>query len=689
MSDSDLSDLLLRWQARGWLRPIDVVFAFFVRRDSPESDPWLMLAAALVSHQAGRGHVHLDLAAVLEQPELVLAIPPEGTRFRERSLDPDRPERVLSGLKLSRWLSALADPRWVAVGPEAGAGTTPLVLEGARLSLRRYWQCEREVWSELSRRLGTPVDPVPESRQIRRILDALLPTVSLQGQSTDWQRMACALMARSRFGVITGGPGTGKTTTVVRLLALLQILAQSGAAEGGRPLRIRLAAPTGKAAARLSASILRELDRLAPLLLEWGVGIPASIPRSVTTLHRLMGGQRESRHFRHHRDNPLWVDVLVIDEASMVGLELMADVLAALPGEARLILLGDRDQLASVEAGSLLGELCQRALEGGYTPETRAWLADATGHEIEAGLIDPAGTPLDQAVVMLRRNFRFSEASGIGRLAWAVNSGDPAAVEQVWRQGYADLAWFSIREQGGLFGKLVVDGVETGGSMVVGSEKNGEFSTRQGGYRSYLQCVRDKRPALDAEPVRFDEWAREVARIHGAFQVLCVLRQGPWGVEGLNGRIARHLREAGLIPGGREWYAGRPVMITRNNHELGLMNGDIGITLELPVAGRWLLRVAFPGKDGAEEAIRWFPPSHLTSVETVYALTVHKSQGSEFSRVVLVLPDHLTPILTRELLYTGITRARDGFLLACGGDRALLAQAVTRRIVRASGLLTH
>ncbi|MBF0190134.1 MAG: exodeoxyribonuclease V subunit alpha [Magnetococcales bacterium] len=695
MTPSDMLALLARWQDYSWLRPMDVAFAGFLQEMAPACDPWLLLAAALVSHQAGRGHVQLDLGAVLAHPELALALPPEGVRVPELR-DLDRPDRVLAGLDLKRWQDALTHPvvvQWDSGGEEVS--NTPLVFYRNCLYLRRHWQCEQEVRAGLAWRLATPVTPMPQARAIRRILDGLLPISTGLGNRADWQRMACALMARSRFGVITGGPGTGKTTTVVRLLALLQLLALGGQLEeekesGGkppRPLRIRLAAPTGKAAARLSDSITGEIDRLARTGQGWGKETDLAIPRQVTTLHRLLGAQPESRHFRHNATHPLWIDVLVIDEASMVGLELMADVLAALPASARLFLLGDRDQLASVEAGSLLGELCQRAVAGHYTPQTALWLQESTGHPLEDERIDPDGTPLDQAVVMLRRNFRFSESSGIGRLAQAVNTGDPDAVAAIWNQGYEDLAWFAMAEQEALFAALVVDGVEVVNSVVVASSRGGEYAARRGGYRGYLACVRERRPALEAGPEAFDRWATEVACVHGGFQVLCVLRQGPWGVEGLNGRIACHLREAGWIPGGREWYPGRPVMITRNNHELGLMNGDIGITLERPVEGQWALRVAFPGKSGTDETVRWFPPSRLSHVETVFALTVHKSQGSEFSRVALVLPDHPTPILTRELLYTGITRARDGFVLACAGDRSLLQQAVTRRVTRAGGVV--
>ncbi|MBF0628708.1 MAG: exodeoxyribonuclease V subunit alpha [Magnetococcales bacterium] len=688
-SPESLLALLTRWQERGWLRPMDVAFATFLRQEGTEADPRLLLAAALVSHQAGRGLVQLDLAATLADPETTLALPPEGSGGHDPT-DPDLPARWLADIELTGWLHALTDPQRVAPAAAAAASTTPLVLDQTRLFLRRFWQCQQEVESALRDRLENAGFSLPPATALRPVLDTLLPTTTPFGADADWQRMACALMTGRRFGIITGGPGTGKTTTVVRLLALLQILTlQQEKQTPARPLRMALAAPTGKAAARLSSSLTRELDRLTMNGRFRDEAILATIPRQVTTLHRLLGAQRESRHFRHHAGNPLWLDLLVIDEASMVGLELLADLLAALPQTARLILLGDKDQLDSVEAGALLGTWCQRALAGHYTPETAAWLHAATGHTLDPALIDPTGTPLDQAVVMLRRNFRFSATSGIGQLAQAVNAGDPQAVTRIWQQKFHDLSLYSLRAQPEIFAELVVAGDAGGASMVVGSLRHDEYATRQGGYRAYLAQMRQHQPPLEASEADLDRWAGAVIRCHGAFQVLCLLRQGPWGVEGLNERIACDLRAAGCIPTGQGWYPGRPVMVTRNNHELGLMNGDIGITLERPVEGKRSLRVAFPGPEGSDAAIRWFPPSRLTEVETVFAMTVHKSQGSEFSRVLLVLPEHRSALLTRELIYTAITRARDGFTLVCAGEITLLEQAVSRKRLTTPVPLPH
>lgn len=681
----DLLALLHDWADRGWLRALDAAFAGFLAREVPEAPVPALLAAALASHQLGRGHACLDLAATLHDPALALSLPPEGARLPQAAEAVPLPDAVLEGLTLDTWMAALAHPTLVGTG----AGASPLVHVRGRLYLRRYWQYEQDVRVGLARRLASaPSAAALPTDALRGMLDVLF--AGRATAQTDWQRVACALAARSGFAIVTGGPGTGKTTTVVRLLALLQGLAMRAATAETppRPLRIRLAAPTGKAAARLNESIAGAVASLPLAGLAGGEAVREHIPRKVTTLHRLLGSRPGSRRFRHDRHHPLALDVLVIDEASMVDLEMMAAVLDALPERARLVLLGDKDQLASVEAGAVLGELCRRASAGHYTPETAQWLTEVSGQAIPPDLVDPAGTALDQAVVMLRHSHRFSAASGIGRLAEAVNAGNPRGVDAVWRQTHDDIALLSLADATDpAFTALVVaGGPETDAPQQADLFAQPATLARHG-YAHYLRTLRDTHPRPDAPRAAFDAWARTVLAAHTAFQVLCALRRGPWGVEGLNVRIARLLREAALIDDAHDWYPGRPVLVTRNDYGLGLMNGDIGITLALPSPdGRgWTLRVAFPAGDG-EDGIRWVLPSRLQAVETVYALTVHKSQGSEFGHAALVLPDTLNPILTRELLYTGITRARRFLTVTEPAGRHLLGQAVQRRVLRASGL---
>jgi exodeoxyribonuclease V alpha subunit len=692
-SPARMRDLLDGWTARGWLRELDRTFADFLAREVDDAPPLAILGAALASHQLGRGHVCLDLRATLEDSSFVLSMPPDGDAPEER---PALPAEVLAGIGLPAWRAAFSHPRLAA----SGAGDTPLVLSGTRLYLRRYWQYEHDVRGAIDRRLARSVplrQALPE-REVRKILDGLFPASPRAeaggGVEADWQKMACALAAGNAFSIVTGGPGTGKTTTVVKLLALLQGLSL-GATGPGRPLRIRLAAPTGKAAARLNESIAGAVQRLPLDVLPNAEAVRARIPTEVVTLHRLLGSRPDSRRFRHHAGNPLPLDVLVVDEASMVDLEMMASVLAALPPDARLVLLGDKDQLASVEAGAVLGELCGRAQRGRYLPATRDWLLAVSGDRIGPDLLDAAGTPLDQAVAMLRRSYRFTSESGIGRLAEAVNAGDVSALRRLWTRGYADLARVTLAGQDdGSLRDWAIDGAAArfAGNAGARSGVEGEVPPPVG-YRHYLELLKARQPLAGAPRSAFDEWARGVLAAHARFQVLCALRRGPWGVDGLNQRIAGLLCREGLLPASQGWYLGRPVLVTRNDYGLGLMNGDIGITLALPQEGeggsdprRWKLRVAFPAGDG-HGGIRWVLPSRLQAVESVYAMTVHKAQGSEFAHASLVLPDSLSPVLTRELVYTGITRARHWFSLAEAGRNGFVLEAsIARRVRRASGL---
>ncbi|WP_322041921.1 exodeoxyribonuclease V subunit alpha [Paraburkholderia sp. J67] len=676
---------LERWVERGWLRALDGAFARFLLEEAPDVPPLLLLAAALASHQLGRGHVCLDLKATLDDPAFALSLPPDGPQTPSDE-PPQPPAEVLAGVTLEHWLAALDVPDLVG----AEGDNTPLVLTGTRCYLRRYWQYEQDVRAGIEARLAqrARIEAELPAEAARAALDALFvprAAKAAEGNRADWQKLACALAARSAFSIITGGPGTGKTTTVVKLLALLQTLAL-GSNVVARPLRIRLAAPTGKAAARLNESIAGAVARLPFEALAQRVDASAlrnAIPTAVTTLHRVLGTRPGSRRFRHDAANPLPVDVLVIDEASMVDLEMMAAVLDALPPTARLILLGDKDQLASVEAGAVLGELCDRAREGHYTEATRVWLEAATGERIDAVMLDAQGTPLDQAVAMLRESHRFASESGIGALAELVNIGDATGVAKIWRHGYTDLARLicPVHDDGPLRA-LIVDG-SVDEALVVR-----EGASQRRGYRHYLETMRTTRPAPGSTPEELAGWAAGVLKAHTEFQLLCALRRGAWGVEGLNRRVARLLQEEGLIEPLGDWYAGRPVLVTHNDYELGLMNGDIGIALDLPVEdGRPpVLRVAFPAGDGAG-GVKWVSPSRLQGVETVFALTVHKSQGSEFMHAALVLPDTYSPILTRELVYTGITRARAFLTLAVPEGRSVLDRAVVAKVQRASGLM--
>jgi exodeoxyribonuclease V alpha subunit len=385
-----LLNVLHSWVKADWIRWLDVEFAEFLYQEAHASaqdvSPLLLLAAALCSHQNGHGHLCLDLKLCLQSPDRVLLLPPEHSSHTPAIT----PAALLRQISTAQWISALHQDLLCATATQTAAtqaNNTPLVLDHSRLYLRRFWQYEQQIKQSLQQKLQTALD-VDEQR-LALMLNSLFPAPahSTTAGSPDWQKIACALSARTAFSIITGGPGTGKTTTVVKLLSLLQSLHCAG------ELRIKLAAPTGKAAARLSASISAQLT--SPNLVSAQQANSVSIPSEVTTLHRLLGPQRHSRFFKHNAANPLPVDVVVIDEASMVDVEMMAQLLDALPAQARLILLGDKDQLASVEAGAVLGSLCARANDAHYLPATAAWAQHVSGDLMPAHLLDGSGRPLE------------------------------------------------------------------------------------------------------------------------------------------------------------------------------------------------------------------------------------------------------------------------------------------------------
>lgn len=618
---SDVMDTWLeRAVAEGRLRSVDRAFARFLSTLDANADPRVLMAAALVSRELGEGHICVDVD-------------------------------TLAGMEPS-----LADAGgWLEQSPLVGTGvsSSPLVLDANLLYLRRFWRDEASVAAAILSRMNT----VPVPADFASELDRLFPADDTR---PDWQKVASAVAARGAFTVVTGGPGTGKTTTVVRLLGLLQTMAHK---RGEPRLRIRLAAPTGKAAARLNASIAGQIERL-----DVDEAVKQAIPAEVATLHRLLGSRPDTRSFRHDRDNPLHLDVLVIDEASMIDLEMMAATLDALPPAARLILLGDKDQLSSVEAGAVLGDLCARAEAGHYDAESQAWLADVAGADVTPWTDPEDARPLDQRVVMLRRSRRFGEGSGIGALAAAINAGDVSSVAGVFAGKHGDIAVAAPHPAA--IATLAIDGRGTAP-----------------GHRAYVDWLERERPAPDAPYAAFEAWGAGALVAYGRFQLLCATRLGESGVDKQNERIAQGLLDRGLIETATGWYEGRPVMVVRNDYALGLMNGDVGVTLWVPDGqGGMALRVAFAVMDEqGGERVRFVVPSRLSAVVTVFAMTVHKSQGSEFEHTALALPPEPSPVLTRELIYTGVTRARQAFTLLASAD--VLGYAVARKTRRASGLL--
>jgi exodeoxyribonuclease V alpha subunit len=620
----------------GELRRLSGAFARFIATlgaaGQSDSTP-LLLAALVLSELEGRGHSCLLLSDLAEAPAALLGWAEEDWKALAKAAKP-LPKNVKG------WIAQLAacEQVWQVGNLDYDQ---PLVLDDSRLYLRRYWRDETLV-ANCVRARALERHPV-EAAAVRTWLDVLFASqrTADEGAKPDWQKAACAVALRGSVAIITGGPGTGKTYTVARLLALLFAVAPDAARQ-----RVALAAPTGKAAARLKQAIDKALNDLAERV---GEALPlrelTTRMGAARTLHSLLGARPDSRAFAHHKGNPLDVDVLIVDEASMVHLEMMASLLDALPQGATLILLGDKDQLASVEAGAVLGDLCHDAQAGNYDAETLAYARAASGEDL--GAYAGAGGPLAQQTVMLRHSRRFG--GPIGRLALAVNRGDVDAALAVLREG-GPLRWIEHAHQ------------------------HHAIALAGDGYRPYLE-------QLKAGPTgSHEDWVRAVLQRFEAFRILCAVREGEWGVEGLNGAIELRLDHAGLIRRGGDWYVGRPVMVTRNDYGTQVFNGDIGLTLEDP-ARPGSLRVYFLEGDKVRSVLA----TRLRHVETAYAMTVHKSQGSEFAHTVLALPKEGGAVLARELVYTGITRASQEFTLVTPGA-AVLGEAILRRTHRASGL---
>lgn len=643
----------------GHLRQLDSAFARFVSSLDPDSGPTLAVAAAMLSRVEAMGHSCLPLSALCRPDAELFGWTPE-------AIEQAKPLWVTLPSEVTAWFDAIQSSAVVQTIGLTPDGGEPLVLDPTgdtpRLYLRRYWHDEQAVAAAVRRR-GACRDGVDEPL-LRRWIDRLFEPatrsephepIAPQQSDPDWQRVACAIAARGRITIITGGPGTGKTTTAARLLALLAAVSPQPA-----QLRIALAAPTGKAAARLRQSIDQSLQSLAGALSERVdlANLSAQLGPA-RTLHALLGAIPDSRKFRHHAGNPLAVDLVIVDEASMVHLEMMAALLDALPDAARLVLLGDKDQLASVEAGAVLGDLCSAAHHAGPEPDTARYIEATTGERVPAG--PAARSPLASQIVMLRRSRRFT--GPIGALARAVN--DEADPRQAAMLLQAD-------PQGALFAAERVPV-----AAIVAMAVSGRVGA-PACYRDYLERLTSQTAPPDTET--YTQWALDVLAAFDRFRVLCAIRDGQWGVSGLNQAIAEGLVQAGLLKPQTTWYVGRPVMVTRNEPSLGVYNGDVGIVL--PAAGAPdRLRVVFAATGG----IRSISPSRLAHVETAFATTVHKSQGSEFEHVALVLGARSGPVLTRELLYTGITRARQAFTLI-SEEGGLLDTAIARVTRRQTGL---
>jgi exodeoxyribonuclease V alpha subunit len=594
----------------GFVSPLDDHFARAIARIGGETSEAVILAAALAAGRVGEAHVCLDLAAVAgRSPEA-----PEA----------DAPLASFSFPALAEWLDLLQR------SPLVRGEDTPLVLDGTRLYLRRYYRYE----TDLARRIAVRASQRCEDVDRDALREALARLFPASGPSPRWQRVAAAVGLLGRFTVIAGGPGTGKTWTAARIVALL---VEQGLRRGFRP-RIHLLAPTGKAAARLRESIRESRGSL-----ECSEPVRAAIPDEASTIHRALGATPDGR-FGYDADRQLVTDAVIVDEASMVDLALMSRLLAAVPEHARVILLGDRDQLASVEAGSVLADICGG--EGGerlsrFSKSAASRVRELTGDEVPAAG-DSSG--IRDCVVHLREGRRFRQA--IGTLAVAIQAANVEGALEALRSDSAPEVSLLTPSQS-LAARL--------NPLAVA------------GYRAYLK---ERDPEKQLEPF-------------GRFRFLCAHRRGPDGVESVNGLIENALAAARLIRPSEPNYAGRPLLVTRNDLSTRLFNGDIGLIIQSTNTRKAL----FPGLDSEEasaQATRRISLSRLPAVETAFAITVHKSQGSEFDEVVVVLPEKPSPVLTRELLYTAVTRARERVTVI--GTPAIIRHAVEKPTERLSGL---
>lgn len=581
----------------------------------------LLFAATACSYVLGRGQVCIDLGAAANNWGL-----------------PD-----ISSSSEYAMLKSCITPESLATCHVVNHESGLFVLHNNRLYLSRYFTYEQQVLTQLINRLSAST-VVNKSSEINATLvnnfQLLFPNTSHDSE-LDWQAIAAAVACLQPVTVITGGPGTGKTTTVTKLLGAL--LSQTP------DLRIALAAPTGKAAARMTESIRQAREKMQDASKMQG------IPSDSFTLHRLLGWS--PRGFRYNAQRHLPFDCVVVDEASMIDLPMMAHLFNALSPSTRVILLGDRDQLASVEAGSVLADLCDAGTEHSFTPEFSKLVAELVPNlantqanlsselvAIENPVQKTALKPMQNAVVQLRKSHRFSADSGIGALARAVNKGDQNSSIKAFNE-YDDVEW--LTPDGESWQRKVLEGYRHFCSLIQAQTNN------------QAQTDADAEAILNA----FDE-----------FQVLVALRKGNRGVEETNRQIERLLSRAGLLKNtAQQWYPGRAVMISRNDYDLGLYNGDIGILIDD--------RVVFRAADGG---VRYMSPGRLPSHETAFAITVHKSQGSEFRDVLLLLPEQWQQVITRELIYTAITRAKSSF--SCQAGAVCWAQGLTAQVSRASGL---
>ena len=593
------------------LSPLDKSFADFIAGlggNSPDRDLWL--ASALVSWQTANGHICLPLADFAQQ------------RF---PLDDDA-DHYMEAPNTNAWVEKLAS--FEVVGKPGD--DQPLVLTESHLYLNRYWNYEKEL-IEFVKSYSSTINILKNQAELQSRIGELFSESSSPGQP-DWQKIAVITALLKPFCIISGSPGTGKTSIIFKILLLF--LEENR----NNNLRIALAAPTGKAANRLQESLRNWKERL-----KFGNDVD-SIPDEVFTLHRLLGSRPHSSEFTFSRGNPLPYHIVIVDEGSMIDLPLLVKLMRALPENGHLIVLGDQNQLASVEAGAVLNDLCQGSSGNHFSAEFSHYLKRFSGEDVPVATNEAPESILSDSIVVLQKNYRFPENSGIARLSRLVNRGEGRqALALLDRGSQPDCSRLPDQGQEDLARRLVR-----------------LYAT----YFEKLYGAKNPRDFLDG----FSE-----------FMILSAMRRGPFGVEAINAGIELELIQTGMVCRLGQGAATKPIMIVANDYRLGLYNGDIGVLFYDPVQGR--CDAFFPL---ADRKLRKISPSRLPAHETAFTMTVHKSQGSEFDHILLLLPNRTTDILTRELIYTGITRARRKIDLLTPRD--VFLEAVSRRISRSSGI---
>jgi exodeoxyribonuclease V alpha subunit len=610
----------------GLFSEIDLHFTKFISDISQNDDPDILLCAALVSRVTVNGDVCLDLEAYADK---VLNQNKTGQEMQDGT--------SISAPELSMWIDKLIKVKSVGKPGEF----CPLVLDGSRLYLYRYWEYEKKLIDAIRHRVEKKDFKIPDIQHAQKVLSRLFPE-PVQGK-TNRQKIAALVGFFKRFSVISGGPGTGKTYAIARILAFLCELSDAN-------LRIFLCAPTGKAAARLSESI-----RQAKQMIDCSDHVRAAIPDEAFTVHRMLNTITGTPYFRYHSENQLPADVVVVDETSMVDIALMSKLVQALSVDARIILAGDSGQLSSVEAGSVMGDVCHTGQPVFFS---KAFCDDlekisgedlaalAIGHKIKGS--DKHNQMLSDCIVTLKERFRFEDTGYIGELSCLINAGEVNKVVSL------------LKCQDDVFLNTVC----------TPDDFFKDIETRI--IRIFSECIKAKTPEEALERLN-------------TFKILCAVRKGPFGSDTINRMAEKMLMEKKLITHKQsyhdQWYKGKPVLITKNDYKRDLFNGDIGIILSDPESGSNELYAFFQGPHGTT---RRFFPGRLPEHETVFAMSVHKSQGSEFDEVLLVLPDKDYPVLTRELMYTGVTRAKKK--VSIWGQEHILKTALSRTIARTSGL---